>query len=547
MRWAAAQLVREMDAVHVRRCTSVASAVVCCADAVSCGVPPCRLVRMLRVLTVGDGNLSFSLALLRLHLPSRRERRRRQQLTLSTSSSSSSRLPQPSSPCASPEAASSPPVHVRLPPPLPPLLLTASVFDSEAAVLRRYPEAQAVLTELRRKGAEVLFNVDATHLHTTLQQERRRQCAEAQGYTTAAAEEEEEEGCGDERGAAVWDAVLFLHPHSGRECVRYHRCLLSHFFHSSLQVTHTRSCLAVALCQQQPRAWQVEHRSRQWGWRVQRRWRWEEDLARWNALGYSERRHHNGRSFTQRAGPQRHLLALTREAADDSSSSSEAYQCLTHHSAHLKLLYPHAPAGDERKDLERPATEQPTGDGEGEDDAGGEEVEDEEAEGELHAAAASSAVALFAADCCAVCGESWASAVHPPPPTPSAAAPLFPPSVSLPPADPAAASLRCPTCFILFVNARALRQHEEGWKGREQLHAQLRREEGEGRKRRQSKLMQLGHSAATAAIQRRRERKQQQREHRCAPHTPDASRLLPASSADTAPQAAPPLTATPHT
>ncbi|KAI5116431.1 hypothetical protein M0805_000210 [Coniferiporia weirii] len=47
---------------------------------------------------------------------------------------------------------------------LPPKNITATAYDSEDECLAKYPEAHAIVKELRLKGVEVLFGIDATAL-----------------------------------------------------------------------------------------------------------------------------------------------------------------------------------------------------------------------------------------------------------------------------------------------------------------------------------------------------------------------------------------------
>lgn len=50
---------------------------------------------------------------------------------------------------------------------LPASNVVATAYDSEEECFSKYPEAQAIVEELRHKGAEVLFGVDATKLEST--------------------------------------------------------------------------------------------------------------------------------------------------------------------------------------------------------------------------------------------------------------------------------------------------------------------------------------------------------------------------------------------
>ena len=47
---------------------------------------------------------------------------------------------------------------------LPPANVVATAYDTEEQCFEKYPEAEAIVQELRSKGAEVVFGVDATKL-----------------------------------------------------------------------------------------------------------------------------------------------------------------------------------------------------------------------------------------------------------------------------------------------------------------------------------------------------------------------------------------------
>lgn len=48
---------------------------------------------------------------------------------------------------------------------LPPAAVTATSYDSEEDCYAKYPDAKEIVETVRRRGAQVLFNVDATRLH----------------------------------------------------------------------------------------------------------------------------------------------------------------------------------------------------------------------------------------------------------------------------------------------------------------------------------------------------------------------------------------------
>ena len=393
----------------------------------------------LRVLTVGDGNLSFSLALHRLHEPSKRERRRQQ----------------------------SRPHSIQSTPLLPPLLLTSSVFDSEAAEVSRYPECRSTVQELRRRGVELLFHIDATDLRRTVDDERRRQSTQSSLSPPS----------------PPFDVLFFHQPHCGREDVQRHRALLSHFFYSALSVTHLHSLLVVTLCNRQPLQWQLDGRSRSMGWTVERRRRWEGEMTKWEALGYQNRRHHTGRQFNAEKIGARHHFVLSRREQSTAALQPPA-------TLHLQWLL--RIAGD---------------DGEGEEQKEGEKEEEEEQaddedEEDPHPLSPSSS------PLCPVCVLP-VSAVHP-------SSGEYGVSVfRVPPVDPSASELRCPDCRASFQEERALQQHRITWKDRED-HS-LHWEDGEGKRRRQSRLIAQGR--LTEAIEQRVERRRQRKEARHARRT----------------------------
>ena len=406
----------------------------------------------LRVLTVGDGNLSFSLALHRLHRPSKRERRRHQAGQ--------------STPAMEPPPSASPPLP--LPAPLPPLQLTASVFDSEEAQMRRYPECRLIAAELRRRGAELLFNVDATDIGRSLEQERARQ------------RRGEGEDSGGGRGPP-FDLLCFHQPHSGREDVAYHRALLSHFFHSAARVAHQQTVVVLTLCNRQPGQWQLEARSAAEGWRVWHRGRWEAEMRRWEALGYENRRHHTGGQFQGNRVSARHRFVLRRREATEASPPLPPTTA---------LLCVRAYGGDDGAGGERGERQWTSEAAEAKEEA--EEAEEAAAE-EVSEDATSASVGR-----CPVC---WldSAVVHP-----------AVGGCRVPPVDPSATVLRCPHCRATFLEARALQQHCEAWKDRDDHHLQWR--EGEGRRSRQSRLLSQG--KASEAIEQRRERRRHRKESR---------------------------------
>lgn len=50
---------------------------------------------------------------------------------------------------------------------LPPSNVVATAYDTEAECFEKYPEARSIVNELRAKGVEILFGVDATKLESS--------------------------------------------------------------------------------------------------------------------------------------------------------------------------------------------------------------------------------------------------------------------------------------------------------------------------------------------------------------------------------------------
>ncbi|CAN0549512.1 unnamed protein product, partial [Ectocarpus sp. 12 AP-2014] len=134
-----------------------------------------------RILILGDGNFSFSLALAKgLLLPP----------TPHVQPSPQARLQQPA------------------------FEIVATSFDGRLDLLSKYVEAPGIVAALRSLGVTVLHNVDATALDSRVLQaspsDRRRTQHQQQHF----------------------EHVIFNHPHTGTEDMRRHRSFLGHFFHA---------------------------------------------------------------------------------------------------------------------------------------------------------------------------------------------------------------------------------------------------------------------------------------------------------------------------
>ncbi|KAI6031350.1 hypothetical protein BKA83DRAFT_26608, partial [Pisolithus microcarpus] len=81
---------------------------------------------------------------------------------------------------------------------LPPAAVTATSYDSEEDCYAKYPDAKGIVETVRCRGAQVLFNVDATRLHKHPAFKERR-----------------------------WDRIVWNFPHAGKSITDQDRNILS--------------------------------------------------------------------------------------------------------------------------------------------------------------------------------------------------------------------------------------------------------------------------------------------------------------------------------
>ena len=239
-----------------------------------------------RVLTVGDGNLTFSLglqralaALVAASAPLHRS------CSSSAPSSFTASIPFQLSPAlpsslpatSSESSASSFPGTVSSAAPRPPLpsliRIVATTFDSEASLFEKYPEAGPAKRKLLQLGVSVLHGVNAISLPRM----------------------------------GSFSAIVFNHPHLGVEDAAMHRILLAHFLYTCRKHLRPGGRVYVSLIEGQPERWRLLQEAQRAGYSLMSATHMNpEDFP-----GYEIRRTHSGRSFVSAAAKRQSNFSQT--------------------------------------------------------------------------------------------------------------------------------------------------------------------------------------------------------------------------------------------
>ena len=276
----------------------------------------------LRVLTLGDGNFSFSAAIVQMH-EGKRQRSKKTKLTDAKEASADIPAISSDASSASLSTASFQPSHR--------LLLTATSFDSAADLRAKYPEAARLCEKIiggkKAKTNRVEHDVDATQLERTLRGKLAQQSSEAVSSALATSI--------PTSGAPIplspdepFDVIIFNHPHSGREDLALHGSLLAHFFHSAKEFlreddvaeTRQKPQIHVTLCMKQPEDWELLQHAALQGFRLLSRSQFLES----HYPSYETKRHHVNKTFARKTIERMELLIFERTASADKVSSSSS-------------------------------------------------------------------------------------------------------------------------------------------------------------------------------------------------------------------------------
>jgi len=222
--------------------------------------------------------------------------------------------------------------------------LLATSYDESQEVLKKYTESHATVARLEALGprVRVLHGVDALDIQESLRQ------AKAQGAKKgrrSGAPEEQERGAARATAAkkesestkalTVFDHVVFNHPHTGWEDMHRHTALLAHFLESCKAVLAPASLTEgqgggqahVTLAGDQCKRWKLFETAERLGYELRHICDFYRQFGP-NPLPAQIKRHQSGKSFRLRGLPSfTYTFTLKREdsplpASSFSSSSS---------------------------------------------------------------------------------------------------------------------------------------------------------------------------------------------------------------------------------
>jgi hypothetical protein len=238
---------------------------------------PVQQLPPLRVLTLGEGNFSFSLALVKLHNPSRRTKKRQES------------------------------AHINYPR----IDLIASSYDSKVELYKKFPESIAIVEQLLEKKVRVLHDVDATNIEATLSQALRHTHSNSVDQDNSS-------------GSLSFDWIIFNNPHCGVEDVNLHQSLLIHFFHSVSPLLNKTGKIQLILANDQPASWKLFAAAKQLGFLCTEQLLFNDKMYE----GYEAKRHHSARVFSSKCNFLQQFQFMRKNEISDEELIISEYKSL---------------------------------------------------------------------------------------------------------------------------------------------------------------------------------------------------------------------------